>query len=187
MLLACLGVDRYALAGAEPDEPAHLEPPVNLVQTNAIEFGVGRWRLSYERLLAPHHAFVASPVLQFGPPHSTAWIGEVGYRFYSSPVMLEGAYAGVSILGSTYSYPAALCCIPIDAKYHRGWALGAALDLGWKIAWRSGVVLDLGAGVMYQRSMKDYGVEGYDFGTIYEAYVSSGLLPRVSIAVGYAF
>jgi len=35
--------------------------------------------------------------------------------------------------------------------------------------------------------MKDYGVEGNDFGTIYEAYMSSGLLPRVSIAVGYAF
>jgi hypothetical protein len=180
-----VGADRFAFA-EEPREP-RWEPPANLVQANAIEFGVGRWRLSYERLIAPHHAFVASPLLQFGPPHSTAFVGEVGYRVYSSPMTLEGGYAGVSVFGSTFSYPAAVCCIPVDAKYHRGWALGTALDLGWKIAWRSGIVLDLGAGVMYQRSMKDYAVEGYDFGTIYEAYVSSGVLPRVSIAVGYAF
>lgn len=168
----------------ETDAPRADEVPERhvAVEVNPLALGLLRAGGNVEIALARHHALVGSGF------YASRWAstkgddvvvttrsfgGELGYRYYTGPRPLEGAFFGGSGIVERV--------LPTDTGGYGAVLWGGALDVGGHVVTKGGVVLGAGAGVQYT-TITVPRVEVTSFPVLSGA----GLYPRLLLEIGYA-
>ena len=147
-----------------------------VLKANPIGLAFGNFNLTYEKPLDAKSSIgiganyffklLGTDVSGFGVN------GE--YRFYITHAKKEspeGFYVGPS---ASFSYVS----VNDDFSDFSTSTIGIGATVGYQFLWDNRIVLDLGLGPQYSIMIANNDGEAYDF---------SGFLPRLTIAVGYAF
>lgn len=152
------------------------------VEANPLALGLLRAGGNVEVALARHHAVVGSGfyALRWASIKgddvlvtTRSFGGECGYRYYTGPRPLEGAFFGGSGIVERI--------VPTDSGAYGAVLWGGALDVGGHVVTKGGVVLGAGAGLQYT-TITVPRVEVASFPVLSGA----GLYPRLLLEVGYA-
>ncbi|HEY1537026.1 MAG TPA: DUF3575 domain-containing protein [Polyangiaceae bacterium] len=167
--------DFASIQGPEAEDVSKRHAAVEL---NPMALNLAHLSINIEVALAGHHALVLAPILQLGGSDvGSGFLGELGYRFYSSDEGLQGFFMGPSLGAGTFTY-----YTDQVSGAQRASSISVAFDFGYQFALRSGVMLGFGAGVQYQRVHHDYDVRNDPVNGL---VLDSGVLPRILFSVGY--
>jgi hypothetical protein len=202
-----------ALAMTEPvamaDPPAPVDvvlhetpPPRRLltVEWNPVALILGKWSANVIVVPTEHHSLVLSPfyVLTTTVPiyvtdaSSTAsnpfgtqlpqqtfegFGGEIGYRYYLGHEGPRGFFAGPSLLLASMTAKAQ------DGSRTSFWDYGLAVDAGYQALVVDRVAISLGAGAQYLATSTSIPKQQWPA----KVYANGAVLPRVLVAIGYAF
>lgn len=155
----------------------------NVIKFNPLGAFVGAANLSYEKALNEKNSIVLSPSFGFiktdGVKYTTYGLG-AEYRFYFSKSkkipsgMYAGPGAGVVFGTAKYDDESGMDDKTNISGFH------AKAILGHQWIWKSGLTLDLNGGIQYL----NFKFKDEDFSSS-EAF--SGILPALSVALGYNF
>ncbi len=152
------------------------QAPAQLIKTNPIGLAFGNFNAFYEKALNESSSFVVGGRVIFkllGTDVSGfGFNGE--YRYYitnKTRPAPSGFYIGPSVSFNNFTDKSAASNPKIST-------FGIGGIIGYQWIWGSGVVLDIGIGPQYSVIVAEGDGSTEDF---------SGFLPRVVLAVGYAF
>ena len=134
------------------------------IKTSPIALAFGSFNACYEKVISEKTSFQLSGSAFFGigDLSGTAFGIGAGYRFYvTNKPAAEGFYI-MPEAGATFGEGAS--------------AVRIGADLGYQWIWDSGFVLDLGVGPRYYIALADDVDGSFD-----------GILPSLTLAIGYAF
>lgn len=128
----------------------------------ALAFGI--FNACYEKVISDKASFQLSGIAFFGigDLDGTAFGVGAGYRMYVTKKEAPRGFYVMPQAGITFGEGAS--------------AIGIGADLGYQWVWDSGFVLDIGLGPNYYIGLGDDNISEFD-----------GILPRVIVAVGYAW
>jgi hypothetical protein len=174
------------------------EPMKNLaLEANPLAIAVGRYSLTLEVMLAPHHAIEITPYVYFAVPAGNtevdAYGGEIGYRYYTGRHGPEGWFLGGSLGFGAFEYQhiaptvrrasdGLLLDDSVTTQYDQ---VSAAIDAGYQVILQEHVVVGVGAGVEYRYLTLDPGFQPYDHDAQWLAY-GPGFRPRLLFSMGGA-
>jgi hypothetical protein len=150
----------------------------NVIKTNPIGLAFGNFNVTYERVLNDKSSVLGSANFRFGLFGIDVFnfgLG-AGYRYYFT-------HANKDVPTGFYVNPQAGfgfgSVTEEDVVDNSFTTFGIGAELGYQWAWTSGFVLDLGIGPNYTVISGDVDDVGFDS--------TSGILPSVTIAIGFAF
>jgi hypothetical protein len=167
------------------------------LEANPLAIGIGRFSMTLEYMLAPHHAIEISPYVFFAVPSANtevdAYGGEIGYRYYTGKHGPEGWFLGGSFAFGTFDYQhnaptvnrasdGLLLDESVNTQYD---SIGGAIDAGYQLLLQEHVVVGLGAGVEYRYLTLDPNFQPYDHGSQWFVY-GPGFRPRLLFSMGGA-
>lgn len=149
----------------------------NVIKTNPFSLAFGNFNATYERVLNSSSSFLVQGNYMyklFGLDVTAGGLG-LGYRYYFT-------HAKKQVPSGFYVNPEAGFSLG-SVKYADGTkasfsTFGVGAELGYQWAWTSGFTLDLGVGPTYQF------LTGKDTSGFAK---TSGILPALTVAIGYAF
>lgn len=140
----------------------------SLIKTSPGALAFGVFNACYEKTTGEKSSFQLSASAFFsgledinGDNVSAFGLG-AGYRFYITAKEAPRGFYAMPQVGYSFGDGAS--------------QLGIGVDLGYQWVWDSGFVLDVAVG-------PTYGIAGGDDDTVFD----NGILPRIILAVGYAF
>ncbi len=167
------------------------------LEANPLAIGVGRFSLTLEYMLAPHHAIEITPYIYFALPAANtevdAYGGEIGYRYYTGKHGPQGWFLGGSLAFGAFTYQhnaptvnrasdGLLLDESVTTQYDQ---ISAAIDAGYQMILQEHVVVGVGAGVEYRYLTLDPDFQPYDHDGQWLVY-GPGFRPRLLFSMGGA-
>lgn len=155
-----------------------------ILKTNPLGLAFGSFNAAYEQALTDKASFVVGGNVYFGKIFDvkTTGFGAFGeYRYYitnEKKDVPEGFYVGPT---GTFGFvniesEDEILGVPVESESYSGGTIGIGGVIGYQWIFDSQVVLDVGIGPQYTFALFDAGDLDY-----------SGFLPRLTLALGYAF